>query len=140
MATLKHIDLNEVYITPMYTKNGMKIHQHPHVEFHWETLLLSHKRGHSASSSGEQVTLKFGNVPYTAHLPLSPEGSWIFVWNGPGPSVPFLIKYGFMLILRGDVVHSGGNPYYIDHAGKRYPRIPFYLLSTPTDHPGDLLF
>ncbi len=26
LATLKHINLNEVYITPMYTQDDMKIH------------------------------------------------------------------------------------------------------------------
>jgi len=137
MATLKHIDLKEVYVTPMYTKDDMKIPQRPHIDFHWETLLLSRKKGRFASLSGEQISLKYGNMPYTAHLPLSREGSWIFLWNGPGPSVPFHIKYGFMLILRGDVVHSGGNPFYYDHVGKRYPRIHFYLLTSPADHPGD---
>ena len=69
------------------------------------------------------------------HCPLRAVG--FFVWNGPGPSVPFHIKYGFMLLLRGDVVHSGGNPYYLICVGKRYPRIHFYLLTAPTDHPGD---
>jgi hypothetical protein len=66
----------------------------------------SHKRGHFASLSGEYVTLKFGNMPYIAHLPLSLEGSWIFLQNSPGPSVPFHIKYECMLVLWGDVVHE----------------------------------
>jgi hypothetical protein len=42
-----------------------------------------------------------------------------------------------MLLLRGDVVHSGGNPYYFNYVGKRYPRIHFYLFSASTNHPGD---
>jgi len=126
----KHIDWNEVYLTPIYTEGDMEYPQRPHVDFTWDTMLLTLRRdrflvslGRFLVVSSDHVCLKYGHMPYTAHLSLTAEGSWIYLWPGPGRASPFHIKYGFILILRGDVVHSGGNPCHIDHMGKSYPRL-----------------
>jgi hypothetical protein len=104
----------------MYTKGDMQCPQCPHVDFTWDTLLLGPRRGCLVASS-DQVCLKYGHMPFTAHLPLTAEGSWIYLWTGPGRVIHFHIYYGFVLLLRGDVVHSSENPHHVDHTGKSYP-------------------
>jgi hypothetical protein len=70
---------------------------------------------------------------------LTAEGSWIYLWTGSGQVIPFHIKCGLILLLHGDVVHSGGNSCSVDHMGTSYPRLYFYLLGSPRDHPGDFV-
>jgi len=84
--------------------------------------------------------LKHGNMPYTGHMPLSSEGSYIYVWPGPGQSVCIHIRYGSILFMRGDIVHCGGTPKNGFCADKKYPRLHFYLLTSPADHPNNNVF
>lgn len=58
MAQLKPIDGNEVYATPLYTNDDMKILQHPHVYVTWDVLL----RGHFLVLSADYIALNIGSM------------------------------------------------------------------------------
>jgi hypothetical protein len=60
-------------------------------------------------------------MPFMIHLPLTAEGSWLYLWIGPGRAIHFHINYGYILLLHGDVVHSGETLLHVDHTGKCYP-------------------
>jgi hypothetical protein len=139
---LDHIDWEQVHITGIFTHDNMVIPQRPHIDFTWEVLLLEsrRRRGKYAASKSSTLGLKHGFMPYTGHMPLTPDGSYIYVWCGPGPSMLIHIKYGQILFLRGDVVHCGGLPQHVDHANKQYPRLHFYFLTNPADHPGNNIY
>jgi hypothetical protein len=49
-------------------------------------------------------------MPHTLHIPLTPEGSYVYVWFGRGLSFPIHIRYGHILCLSGGVMHCGGLP------------------------------
>jgi hypothetical protein len=101
-------------------------------------MLLGPRRGCLVASS-HQVCLKYRLMPFTAHLPMTAEGSWIYLWTGSGRVIPFHIQCGLILLLHGVVVHSGGNSCHVDHTGTSYPRLYFYLLGSPRDQPGDFV-
>jgi len=64
---------------------------------------------------------------WTAHLPLAiDEGSYIYIWTSPGCGSCIHIKGGHCLLLRSDVVHSGGLPESLKD-NKNYIRLHFYL-------------
>jgi hypothetical protein len=73
---------------------------------------------------------------------LSLDGSYIYIyiWTGPGESVPIHIHYGTILFLHGDIVHGGGVPKDFYCAGKKYPRLHFYFLTSAADHPNNSIF
>jgi len=65
---------------------------------------------------------------------------YIYIWTGPGESVPIHIRYGTILFLRGDIVHCGGVPKDFYCKGKKYPRLHFYFLTSAADHPNNSIF
>ena len=137
---LSHIDLEQVYGTAIYTNALMAQPQRPHVDFTWEVLLLASRRRHGLLDDPKCAGLKHGNMPYTGHMPLSSEGSFIYVWPGTGESLCLHIRYGTILFLRGDIVHCGGTPTNCFCIDKKYPRLHFYFLSSPADHPSNNVF
>jgi hypothetical protein len=64
---------------------------------------------------------------WTANIPMSKDGSYIIVWNGPGYGTSIHVPFGKCLFLRGDVVHAGGRPDWSGIAGKKFLRMHFYL-------------
>jgi len=138
---LSHIDFEQVYGTAIYTNALMPEPQRPHVDFTWEVLLLASRRRRGVLDRDNNCQgLKHGNMPYTGHMPLSSEGSYIYVWPGPGQSVCIHIRYGSILFMRGDIVHCGGTPKNGFCADKKYPRLHFYLLTSPADLPNNNVF
>jgi hypothetical protein len=108
---LDHLDLSEVYATAMYNYGDIVKTQQPHVDYSWEVLLLDSKRSWHGLRLQHCSGLKGGYIPYASmHMPLTPEGSYIFVWFGRGQSCPIFVRYDHILCLRGDVVHCGGLP------------------------------
>ena len=70
-------------------------------------------------------------LAWTAHLPLNlEEGSYIYIWGGQGCGTAIHIAGGQCLLLRSDVIHSGGVPEGCD-VGNTFVRLHFYL---PTKH------
>ena len=138
---LQHIDFEQIYVTAIYTNAAIEEPQHVHIDFTWEVLLLCsrRRRGHVSSN---KPGLKHGNMLYTAHMPLSSDGSYIYIyiWSGPGESVPIHIHYGTILFLHGDIVHCGGAPKDFSCEGKKYPRLHFYFLTSAADHPNNSIF
>jgi hypothetical protein len=96
-------------LTPTYQ-------QLPHIDFFWKDII---------SNAG---------IPWTAHIPLTADGSYLFVWSGPGDAIPIHIKYGEVLLIRGDTVHAGGLPTPA-HYGKEYTRLHLYLPKNPGQIP-----
>jgi hypothetical protein len=103
-----HLDTNEINATILVTDGPMVKPQQPHMDYCWETILLPSRR------ESRQNRCKFlkgsCQIPFTGHLPLTSDGSYIYLWSGPGVGIPYHIPYGKMLIIRGDVVHCGGLP------------------------------
>ncbi len=141
---LDHLDFNEVYVTALCNHGTMAKPQRPHVDYSWEVLLLgSRRRRTTAIGRDTNVGLKFGCMPFTMHMPLTPAGSYLYIWFGPGLSCPIYIRYGHVLCLRGDVVHCGGLPPVEDgitHDGMKYERLHFYFLTNAADLPDNSIF
>ncbi len=69
------------------------------------------------------------DLAWTAHIPIDKdEGSYIFLWKGPGCGTAVYIPGGHCLLLCSDVVHSGGVPDDV-MMGRKYIRLHFYLLT-----------
>jgi hypothetical protein len=111
--------------------------QQPHMDYSWETILLPSR---NESKLNRMKYLRGScQIPFTGHLPVSSEGSYIYLWSGPGVGVPYHILYGKMLLIRGDVVHCGGLPSYAS-ADKHYHRIHFYFPVIPVDIPPNAIY
>lgn len=81
-----------------------------------------------------------GKYPWIALIPLTTDGSHLFVWDAPQKEENLLhIPYGCMLLLRGDTVHAGGLPSK-KNAGPTYTRIHFYLPTAPGDVDWDMTY
>jgi hypothetical protein len=69
-------------------------------------------------------------LSWTAHLPITPDGSWITMWFGPGVGYTLHIPFGTALLLRSDVIHGGGVPHIdIQTTSKQFRRVHFYLAT-----------
>jgi hypothetical protein len=69
-------------------------------------------------------------LSWTAHLPITPEGSWITLWWGPGVGYTVHIPYGKILLLRSDIIHGGGIPNVSRKSDKsQFRRLHFYLVT-----------
>jgi len=69
-------------------------------------------------------------LSWTAHLPITPEGSWITMWFGPGVGYTLHIPFGPVLLLHSDVIHGGGVPHIdVQTASKQFRRLHFYLAT-----------
>lgn len=66
-------------------------------------------------------------LAWTANIPISQDGSYIILWNGPGYGSSIHIPFGKCLLLRSDVVHAGGRPDWTGIASKIFLRMHFYL-------------
>jgi hypothetical protein len=141
---LDHLDQSELNITAMFTYGDMEIPQQPHIDYSWDALLLNNrKRRGILVHKGSKGGLKQGFMPYTLHMPLTPEGSYVYIWFGRGLSCPIHIRYGHILCLSGDVVHCGGLPNLpngLSHTGNRYKRLHFYFLTNAGDLPDNTIF
>ena len=70
------------------------------------------------------------NLSWTAHMPVTSEGSWITLWFGTGQGYTMHIPFGKVLLLRSDVIHGGGTPTVEDNIENRsYRRLHFYLVT-----------
>jgi hypothetical protein len=78
------------------------------MDYCWETILLPTRR--KSQQNRSKYLRASCQIPFTGHLPLSSDGSFIFLWSDPGVGIPYHIPYGKMLIIHGDVVHCGGLP------------------------------
>jgi len=81
-----------------------------------------------------------GEYPWIALIPLTNDGSYLFVWDAPGNEEILLhIPYGYMLLLRGDTVHAGGLP---DESkvGPSYTRLHFYIPTGVGDIDWDMTY
>jgi len=133
-----YLDSSEANATVLVTDGPMVEPQQPHMDYCWETILLPSRR--EARGNRAKVLCGTSRIPFTGHLPVSPDGSYIYLWSGPGVGVPFYIEYGKMLIIRGDVVHSGGVPPSVLSEAKLYHRVQFYFPILPTDIPGNAIY
>jgi len=85
-----------------------KFPQWPHIDYSWDILLIdSRRRRGFLVDKGSKGGLKHGFMPYTLHMPLTPKGSYVYIWFGQGLSCPIHNRYGHILCLRGDVMHCG---------------------------------
>ncbi len=117
-----YIDSSETHATILVTNGPMIRPQQPHMDYCWETILLPSQQ--EARSNRAKFLQGSCRIPFTGHLLLFPDGSYIYLWSGPGVGVPYHISYGKMLIIHGDVVHSGGTPPFAP-ADKLYHRVHF---------------
>jgi hypothetical protein len=141
-----HIDFHSIHATARITWGHMEKPQVPHIDYSWESCLL--KDVH-ANRTGRSLRREFdgfhgtGHMPYTGHLPKTPDGAFIYMWSGPGHGTSCHIKYGQMLLVRGDVVHCGGCPGTISNpydATKLYNRLHFCFPLVPEDIPPNGIF
>jgi hypothetical protein len=124
------IDYDLVIATAIYTKNGVMKRQQPaHMDYSNERIFFSSE----TSRTGNNRKLREHEaIPWTGHMPITENGRYLFLWNGPGKVIPFLIPYGKMLLIRGDVVHAGGLPEG-EHEGKEYDGLHLYLPNNSLD-------
>ncbi len=67
------------------------------------------------------------NLAWTAHLPINEEeGSYIYIWRGQGCGTAVHIVGGQCLLLRSDVIHSGGVP---EGCGVGKPHLLGYIFT-----------
>ena len=80
------------------------------------------------------------NHSWTAHMPITEEGSWITLWFGTGEGYTMIIPFGKILLLRSDVVHGGGTPIVEDNTEtKLFRRLHFYLVTdNQPAYPGEI--
>jgi hypothetical protein len=120
--------------TKLYKKVGNPTSQLPILLNHLETLITQTISQFSFQSKGHVVCLQpgalrspHGTVPQIAHrdfsasmyrdrfpnqlfigfMPVTTDGMFIQVWNGPGTAKLVFIPYGYFLFLPGDTVHAG---------------------------------
>jgi hypothetical protein len=100
---------DEVQVTALYTEPSRNKKQDPHTDYQLQT---------------DDSTVDYA---FTAHLPLNKvEGSHIYLWKKPGCGSAVHIPGGHCLLLRSDVVHSGGVPDSVG-LGRAFIRLHFYL-------------
>jgi hypothetical protein len=80
------------------------------------------------------------NYSWTAHMPITEEGSWITLWFGTGQGYTVEIQMGEVLLLRSDVVHGGGIPIIQQNMrDMKFHRLHFYLVTNDQPaHPGSI--
>jgi hypothetical protein len=84
---------DEVQVTALFTDSKRHKKQDPHTDY---------------QLANDSFTV---DLAWTAHLPLNKvEGSYIYLWNGAGCGTAVHIPGGHCLLIRSDVVHSGGVP------------------------------
>jgi hypothetical protein len=138
--------------TKLYKKVGNPTSQLPILLNHLETLITQTISQFSFQSKGHVVCLQpgalrspHGTVPQIAHrdfsasmyrdqfpnqlfigfMPVTTDGMFIQVWNGPGTAKLVYIPYGYFLLLPGDTVHAG----WICTSPHQYNyRLHFYIL------------
>jgi hypothetical protein len=138
--------------TNLYKKVGNPTSQLMTLLNHLETLITQTISQFSFQSKGHVVCLQpgalrspHGTVPQIAHrdfsasmyrdqfpnqlfigfMPVTTDGMFIQVWNGPGTSKLVYIPYGYFLLLPGDTVHAG----WICTSLHQYNyRLHFYIL------------
>jgi hypothetical protein len=127
------------YLTLLRT-DGKTVPQDPHIDFKWTSV-----EEEAMSVVRHCKDKKYNHVvPLIALFPLTKEGMIVEIWPDEpvtGDKVGQLvqIKYGSILILRGDVVHAGG---FCSGPGGN-PRAHMYLYRGPGkshDHPTSNLF
>jgi hypothetical protein len=70
------------------------------------------------------------NYSWTAHMPITIEGSWITLWFGTGNGYTIKIPFGTVLLLRSDVIHGGGTPVVEQNTkSKKFRRLHYYLVT-----------
>jgi hypothetical protein len=90
-------DLDYTIIHALFTYDDSNINfQDPHTDYPY---IITRR------NLQEQIRLS-----WTAHMPISKEGSWITLWWGPGIGYTMHIPYGKILLLRSDVIHGEGIP------------------------------
>jgi len=128
----RFLDANKINATVLVTDGPMAKPQLPHMDYSWETILLLSR--HESRKNRSKYLRGSCQIPFTGHLPLSTNGSYIYLWSGPGVGIPYHIPYGKMLVICGDVVHSGGLPRQAS-SDKMYHRVHFYFPTVPMDIP-----
>ena len=102
---------DEVLVTALYTDPNKNQKQDPHTDYKL------------------QGDVSPTDLAWTAHIPINKEeGSYIYLWKGPGCGKVVHVPGGRCLLLRSDVVHSGGVPDDVV-LGRKYIRLHFYLLT-----------
>lgn len=123
---------------------SMEMPQWPHVDYSWKVLLIYSRRRHGFQvDQGSKGDLKHGCMPYTLYMPLTPDGSYPYIWFGQDLSCPIHIRYGHILCLRGDVVHWRALPTLpngVDHARNKYEHLHFYFPTNAVDLPDNNIF
>ncbi len=133
-----HLNPDEINVTALVTDGPMRKEQQPHMDYSWETILLPSRR--DARQNRSKSLQGSAQIPFTGHMPVSPDGGYMYLWTGPGVALPYHIEYGKKLIIRGDFVHCGGLPSFAS-SKKLYHRVHFYfpLVSADIPHRGIFL-
>jgi len=106
------IDIKSVRAHVIYTASNDYMKQVPHTDYPLAAI--------------RKLQNRKAWLGWTARMTLTPDGSWIHVWSGPGFSTAIKIEFGECLFLRGDVVHAGGRPK-VDKVDSLYRHLHFYL-------------
>jgi hypothetical protein len=123
--TTKGIDLPSIKASIIYTATDDYSKQVPHTDYPLTAITETQNRN--------------GWIGWTAHMPLTNDGSWLHVWSGPGLSTAMKMEFGQCLFLRGDVVHAGGRPM-VDRISSLYPRLHFFLPTALQVAPKNKIF
>jgi hypothetical protein len=91
------VDLCKTIIYALFTDNDEAINfQQPHTDYPYMI-------------TGRSATEK-KHLSWTAHMPVTSDGSWMTIWFGAGIRYTLHIPYGQTLLLHSDVIHGGGVP------------------------------
>jgi hypothetical protein len=68
---------------------------------------------------------KFPDQLFIGFMPVTPDGMFLQVWNGPGKSKLVFVPYGHFLLLPGNTIHAGMMCTSLSHYNYR---LHFYIL------------
>jgi hypothetical protein len=111
-----HADPDKTSIHTIFTDNDSNINfQEAHTDYDYLTRQIDSETPPRYS--------------WTAHMPITTEGSSITLWFGTGAGYTMHIPHGTVLLLQSDVIHGGGAPKVEEHMEKKtFHRLHLYLV------------
>jgi hypothetical protein len=74
---------------------------------------------------------QFPGQVYIGFMPITRDGMFLQVWNGPGEAQLIFIPYGNFLLLPGNTIHAGWMCTSVHH---RNHRLHFYIIVSKEPH------
>ena len=135
--------LNELGVGDIMDTIKMKLHEDQKIGK--ISIMFSGGRGGDTKNQDFHIDYKIDNekyrwkrslprvMPFTFHIPLTSEGSHLYVL---GITEPIYLKFGDILVVRGDVMHKGG----IYKCNEPSYRMHIYVDTIVYEEPGENIY